>query len=56
MARTWTEEEEEIIRKEVERNPNNLREAFFYSFTKNRQNRFISMHTLLWSYERTKRS
>lgn len=34
MARNWTEEEEEIIRQEVLKNPNNLREAFFIASLK----------------------
>jgi hypothetical protein len=34
MARAWTEEEEQIIRQEVEKNPNNLREAFFIASLK----------------------
>lgn len=34
MARNWTKEEEEIIKQEVFRNPNNLREAFFIASLK----------------------
>lgn len=34
MARNWTKEEEEIIRNEVAKNPNNLREAFFIASLK----------------------
>ena len=34
MARNWTKEEEEVIRNEVSKNPNNLREAFFIASLK----------------------
>ena len=34
MARNWTKEEEEIIKNEVAKNPNNLREAFFIASLK----------------------
>ena len=34
MAKNWTTEEEEIIKQEVLRNPNNLREAFFIASLK----------------------
>ena len=34
MAKNWTPEEEEIIKQEVIKNPNNLREAFFIASLK----------------------
>lgn len=34
MARNWTKEEQEIIKNEVAKNPNNLREAFFIASLK----------------------